>query len=161
MADPHLAGGDRYRHALANKAPPDESVQDTLACSVDRCIEQDALVLAGHRRLETLGRIRTCHQMSYSPSTFTVEINGVPAVVLQAKWHSEADELCRAWVNRHLTTKGQHAELELPPIVKLRLAHADEKEAYDLGSDGAEYDGHAMIVYLIDLASPPWAEGGP
>ena len=107
---------------------------------------------------------RTYHQMSYSPSTFTVEINGIPAVVFQAKWHAEADKLCRAWVNRHwdkLKTIGRHAGLELPPIVKLRLAHADAKKAYDLGRDGAEYDGDATIVYLIDLASPPWTEAGP
>jgi hypothetical protein len=101
--------------------------------------------------------------MSYSTSTFTVEINGVPAVVFQTKWHSEADEICRAWADRHwdqLITKGRHGGLELPPIIKLRLAHADEKEAHSVRSNGAEDHGGVTVVYLIDMTSPPWASTG-
>lgn len=101
--------------------------------------------------------------MSYSISTFTVEINGVPAVVFQAKWHSEADEICRAWTNRHwdqLITKGRHAGLELEPIIKLRLAHADEKDVYGVGSLGAEHFGDVTVVYLVDMTAPPWASAG-
>jgi len=97
--------------------------------------------------------------MSYSISTFTVEINGVPAVVFQTKWHSEADEICRAWANQHwdqLITKGRQG-LEFPPIIKLRLAHADEKEAYVHGTSGAEYYEGVTVVYLLDITSPPWA----
>jgi hypothetical protein len=101
--------------------------------------------------------------MSYSISTFTVEINGVPAVVFQTKWHSEADEICRAWAHRHwdrLVTKGRHGGLEFAPIIKLRLAHVDEKEIYGDGSNGTEYYGSATVVYLIDMTSPPWANTG-
>ncbi|MBV9460174.1 MAG: hypothetical protein JO141_22040 [Bradyrhizobium sp.] len=98
--------------------------------------------------------------MSYSISTFTVEINGVPAVAFQAKWHSEADEICRAWANRHwdeLITRGRHAGLEFQPTIKLRLAHADEKEAYRIGSNGAEHYDGVTVVYLVDMTAPPWA----
>ena len=54
--------------------------------------------------------------MSYSNSTFTVEITGVPAVVFQTKWHREADEVCRSWAQQHwkqLTTRGRLGGLEL------------------------------------------------
>ena len=98
--------------------------------------------------------------MSYSSSTFTVEINRVPAVVLQTKWHSDADDICRAWAQRHwdqLITKGRHG-LEFPPIVKLRLAHPDERAAYEVASRGAEYCEDVKVVYLVDMAAPPWAE---
>jgi hypothetical protein len=98
--------------------------------------------------------------MSYSNSTFAVEISGVPAVVFQTKWRSKADEICRAWAQQHwnqLTTRGRHGGLELPPIVKLRLAHTDEKAAHEAASKGAEYHEGVKVVYLVDMAARPWA----
>jgi hypothetical protein len=71
--------------------------------------------------------------MSFSNSTFTVEISGIAAAAFQVKWHSEAD-VCRAWVQQHwdqLKTNRRHGS-QLPAVVRLRLAHADEKAAYDL-----------------------------
>lgn len=101
--------------------------------------------------------------MSYSHSTFTVEISSVPVVIFQTKWHREADEICRIWTQQHwdqLTTTGRHGGLELPPIIKLRLAHADEKAGYDAASKGAEYHDDVKVVYLIDIATRPWAQTG-
>jgi hypothetical protein len=101
--------------------------------------------------------------MSYSSSSFTVEVNGVPAVVFQTKWHGKADEICRAWAHQHwdqLTTKGRHAGLELPPIIKLRLASADEKAAYEVASKGAEHHDGVKIVYLVDMTARPWGAHG-
>lgn len=98
--------------------------------------------------------------ITYSNSTFTVEINGFPAVAFQTKWHKEADEICRGWAHQHwdqLTTKGRHGGLELPPIIKVRLARADEKAAY-VASKGAEYHDGNKVVYLIDMAARPWAQ---
>jgi hypothetical protein len=99
--------------------------------------------------------------VTYSYSTFTVEINGFPAVAIQTKRHAEADETCRAWAHQHwdqLTIKGRHGGLELPPIIKVRLAHVDEKAAYDEASNGAEYHNDVKVVYLIDMSARPWVQ---
>jgi hypothetical protein len=74
-------------------------------------------------------------KMTYSISTFAIEIDATPTAVLQAKWQSEADEICRGWTQHHweqLLTKGRHG-LEFPPVVKVRLARSDERAAYDQG----------------------------
>jgi hypothetical protein len=98
--------------------------------------------------------------MSYSNTTFTVEITGVPTVVFQTKWHREADAVCRSWAQQHwdqLTTKGRHGGLELPPIVNVRLAQADEKIAHELAVRGTEYHQGVKVVYLADMVARPWA----
>jgi hypothetical protein len=91
-------------------------------------------------------------KMTYSISTFAIEIDATPAAVLQAKWHSKAEEICRGWTQYHweqLLTKGRHGR-EFPPVVKVRLARPDEKAAYDQGVS-LEYYEEVKIVYLIDL----------
>jgi hypothetical protein len=98
--------------------------------------------------------------MSYSNSTFIVEITGVPAVVFQTKRHREAYEVCRLWAQQHwdeLITKGRHGGLELPPIVKVRLAQAGEKIAHELAVKGTEYHQGVKVVYLVDMTARPWA----
>lgn len=100
--------------------------------------------------------------MSYSISTFTVEITGVPAIVFQTKWHGEAEDVCRIWAQKHwdqLATRGRYG-LQLPPIIKVRLAHAKEKAAYELSGEGAEYCGDVRVVCLVDMTAPPWAHEG-
>lgn len=100
------------------------------------------------------------NRMSYSNSTFTVEITGVPTVVFQTKRHREADEVCRSWAQQHweqLTTKGRHGGLELPPIVRVRLAQAGEKIAHELAVKGTEHHEGVKVVYLVDMTARPWA----
>jgi hypothetical protein len=46
------------------------------------------------------------------------------------------------------------------PIIKVRLARADEKAAYDEGGKGAEYCNAVRVVYLVDMASRPWVQTG-
>ena len=41
---------------------------------------------------------REMQAVSYSLSKFTLDIDGKPTLVLQAKWQVVADELCRDWV---------------------------------------------------------------
>jgi len=97
--------------------------------------------------------------MGYSNSTFTLEVSGVAAVVFQAKWHSDADKICRAWVQQHwdqLRTNGRHGS-ELPAVIKLRLARAQEKVAYNSADDGAEDQDGVKIVALVDVKNRPWA----
>jgi hypothetical protein len=78
--------------------------------------------------------------LSFSPSTFTLEIDGKPMLVFQTKWQGDADELCRDWVKSHwdqLVSKDRYGN-DLPPIVKVRMARSTEKSAYDAAAESAE-----------------------
>jgi hypothetical protein len=97
--------------------------------------------------------------MSFSKSMFIVEVSGVAAAAFQAKWHSEADGICQAWVQQHwdqLRITGQHGS-ELPAVVRLRLAHADEKAAYNLASSKGENCDGVKVINLVDVNNRPWA----
>ncbi len=70
--------------------------------------------------------------MSFSLSTFTLDIDGKPTLVLRTKWRANAEDYCRAWVEAHrdeLTTKGPYGS-DLPlisrPAITLRMARADQ-----------------------------------
>jgi hypothetical protein len=59
--------------------------------------------------------------LSFSPSTFTLEINGEPTLVFQTKWQRDADELCRDWVKSHwdeLVSRDRYGN-DLPSILKV------------------------------------------
>jgi hypothetical protein len=89
--------------------------------------------------------------MDFSPTTFTIEINGVPTVAFQSKWQADADQICRDWLHTHwdeLTERGP-AGVELPPVFKLRLARSSEREAYQVGGAGFEFCGESKVVNLI------------
>lgn len=89
--------------------------------------------------------------MDFSPTTFTIEINGAPMVVFQSKWQADADQICRDWLHTHweeLSARGP-AGVELPPIFKLRLARSSEKDAYEVGGTGFEFCGAIKVVNLI------------
>ena len=93
--------------------------------------------------------------MSFTDSTFTVEVNGKPMIVLRAKWHDKAEEVCWAWSQIHwkqLSAQGSHGS-ELPPIVKLRIARASERAAYDTEDNKVEFYDDVKLVYLIELAT--------
>ena len=91
--------------------------------------------------------------MSFSLSTFTVEINRTPTIAFQARWHAEADEIGRGWANLHwdeISSKGPRSGVALPPIIKVRLARASEKAAYKASGDDVEFYGEMKIVNLVD-----------
>jgi hypothetical protein len=87
----------------------------------------------------------------YSPSIFTLEINGNPTFAFRAKWQAEAERLARDWVYSHkdqISTKGSHGT-ELPPVIKVRIARASERAGFETDDGRAElYDG-VRIVRLI------------
>ena len=88
--------------------------------------------------------------MSFSLSTFTLDIDGKPRLVLRAKWQADADEICRAWVQSHwdeLTREGPYGA-ELPPAIRLRMARAAEKAAYDTNAHSALLFHNVSIVML-------------
>jgi len=103
--------------------------------------------------LRNTGLSTHCTYMSFSLSTFTVEIDGTPTGAFQAKWHAEADEICRGWVNLHseeISAQETTRRPRLAPVIKVRLAFATEKSAYEAASDDTEFYGGVKIVKLID-----------
>src|ERR1700742_533806 len=91
--------------------------------------------------------------MSFSPSTFTIEIDAVPTVAFQAKWQADADRVCKDWLHTHwekISAKGPGG-IEMPPIFKLRLARTAEKAAYEAEGTGFEFCGEVKIVKLHEV----------
>jgi hypothetical protein len=88
--------------------------------------------------------------LSFSPSTFTLEIDGKPTLVFQTKWQGDADELGRDWVKSHwdqLVSKDRYGN-DLPPILKVRMARSTEKSAYDAAAESAEPFQDVKMVRL-------------
>ena len=48
---------------------------------------------------KNLWTVRALSFMSFSFSTFTIEVDGVPTIAFRAKWYAEADDICRGWAN--------------------------------------------------------------
>jgi hypothetical protein len=103
----------------------------------------------------SLWTVRALTIMSFSFSTFTVEIDGVPTIAFRAKWYAEANDICRGWANLNwdeIVAKDPTSCRALPPTVIVRLARASEKAAYDAAVD-VEFYGDAKIVELADRQS--------
>jgi hypothetical protein len=93
--------------------------------------------------------------MPFSRSTFTVDINGVAIFVFQAKRHSEAEGVCRKWTAQHLSTLLARDVLEsdAPPSINVRIAHADERAAYEAANVQAASEHDVTLVYLVNFVS--------
>lgn len=92
--------------------------------------------------------------MSFALSTFTLDIDGKPVLVLRTKWQAAADDYCRAWIQAHweeLTTKGPYGA-DLPPAIRLRMARATERAAYESKAESAELFHDVSVVMLRDVA---------
>jgi hypothetical protein len=62
-------------------------------------------------------------------------------------------QICSDWLDarwNELSETGP-AGIDLPPIYKLRLARASEREAYEVGGTGFEFCGAVKVVNLIDV----------
>jgi hypothetical protein len=93
--------------------------------------------------------------MDFSLSTFTVEVNQTPTLVFQAKWAAEAENIGFGWAERHsdqISTKGSHGT-DLPAVIKVRIARANEKAAYEAEGNNVEFYAGVKIVCLVDLSS--------
>jgi hypothetical protein len=88
----------------------------------------------------------------YALSVFTLEVNGKPTLVFRTKWHIEAERIGRDWVYSHqdqILMKGPFGT-KLPPLIKVRIARAAEREAFEADTDSLDiYDG-VKVVRLID-----------
>ena len=102
--------------------------------------------------------------MSFSLSTFTLDIDRKPTLVLRAKWQAHADEYCRAWIQAHwdeLTKKGPYGA-DLPPAIRVRMAGAEEKAAYEVHEHSAHIFHDVSVVMLTEAERPdePQDSGG-
>jgi hypothetical protein len=98
---------------------------------------------------------REMQALSYSLSTFTLEIDGKPTLVLQAKWQVTADERCRDWVQSHwdqVAGKDRRGAF-LRPVLKIRLARSAEKAVYEASVDSAELYQDVKVVKLVNAAA--------
>jgi hypothetical protein len=89
--------------------------------------------------------------MTYSNSTFVLDVNGTPHIVFQTKWHSDAEELGRRWAEGHpqqISTKGPHGT-DLPPVINVRVARGHEKTSYETEASFEFYEG-VKIVHLVN-----------
>jgi hypothetical protein len=75
------------------------------------------------------GEVAVNQQLSLS--TFTIEIDRQPVLVLQAKWQREADGICQEWLQANLTLKSNGVPLcDAKSESRVRLAHPDERARY-------------------------------
>ena len=95
--------------------------------------------------------------MSFSQSTFTLDIDGKPTLVLRTKWRVNAEDYCRDWVQAHrdeLATKGPYGS-DLPlisrPAITLRMARAVEKAAYEASAHSAQLFDDVSVFILTDV----------
>jgi hypothetical protein len=95
--------------------------------------------------------------VSFSQSTFTLDIDGKPTLVLRTKWRVNAEDYCRNWVQAHrdeLPTKGPYGS-DLPlisrPAITLRMARAVEKAVYEASADSAQLFDDVSVFILTDV----------
>ena len=89
----------------------------------------------------------------FSLSVFTVEINGRPAVALQAKRHQEAERFCererlRAGLST-LTSEGVPL-FDAKASLKVRLANPEEAEVFRQAKHSSPPSDEPNVVYLVD-----------
>jgi hypothetical protein len=90
--------------------------------------------------------------MTFSVSTFTIEVDGAPTAVFKARLQAEANEIGEGWAQHHrddLSWKGSYG-LELPRTVRVRMAKASEKAAYEAGNDSGELLQKGIKVVYLD-----------
>lgn len=105
--------------------------------------------------------------MGFTLSTFTLDIDGKPTLVLRTKWRVSAEEYCRTWVQAHrdeLATKGPYGS-DLPlisrPAITLRMAHAAERAAYQASAHSAQLFHDVSVVMLTNVwrSDKPYPSG--
>jgi hypothetical protein len=90
----------------------------------------------------------------FSHSLFTIEVNGTPTVVLQAKRHRDAERFCgqhqlRAELST-LTSNGIPL-CDTSATMKVRLATAEEAVLYRRATQSTESSSDTNVVYPVDL----------
>jgi hypothetical protein len=85
---------------------------------------------------------------------FTVEVNGKPAVVFEARQLREAAELCNEeWFRADLTTLISNGEpiCGIGSKLRARIANEAERVRYQEGSQATEASDDILLVYLVEI----------
>jgi hypothetical protein len=91
--------------------------------------------------------------MNFSLSTFVVEVNGKAHIAFQTKWHGDAEQIGRDWVQYRSDQFPNDGRTSLPPIVKVRVARQQERAAYADDQNNSEFYADVKIVYLPEPAN--------
>ena len=94
------------------------------------------------------GSERICDPMPFSRSTFTVEIEGVPAFVFQATRQIEAEEICSEWCAKNLQHLIELNIIDARASTKVRIARSSERAEYENKVAGASSQETVPLVYL-------------
>jgi hypothetical protein len=86
--------------------------------------------------------------MPFSRSTFTVEIEGVPAFVFQATRQIEAEEICSEWCAKNLQHLIELNIIDARASTKVRIARSSERAEYENKVAGASSQETVPLVYL-------------
>jgi hypothetical protein len=89
----------------------------------------------------------------YALSVFTLDVNGKPTLAFQTKWHIEAERVGRDWVYSHqdqILMKGPFGT-KLPPLIKVRIARAAERKAFEADIDSSDIYNGVKVVRLLDV----------
>jgi hypothetical protein len=89
--------------------------------------------------------------MPFSRSTFTVEIDGVPAFVFQAARQIEAEEFCSEWCAKNLQHLIELNIIDAGASTKVRIARANERAEYETGVANANSNETVPLVYLANF----------
>jgi hypothetical protein len=94
--------------------------------------------------------------MSFSLSTFTLEVNQSPTLVFQAKRATAAEDIGFGWAQDHvneISIKGPHGT-DLPAVIKVRVARRAEKATYLAESGNSEFYHGVKMVFLAEWPKP-------
>jgi hypothetical protein len=91
--------------------------------------------------------------MPFSRSTFTVEIDGVPAFVFQATRQIEAEEICSEWCAKNLQHLIELNIIDARASTKVRIARWSERAQYEAEVAGASTKEELPLVYLKEFKS--------
>jgi hypothetical protein len=89
-----------------------------------------------------------------SLTIFTIEIDGIPTLALQAKKHREVEAICEQPSLRTDLTALYSNGVPLcrdHSTFRVRLAHAAEAIAYRESIEGIEPSDDLKVVYLVDV----------
>jgi hypothetical protein len=102
------------------------------------------------------GEVAMNQQLSLS--TFTIEIDRQPVLVLQTKWQREAEEMCQEWLRTNLTAlKSNGVPLcDAKSETHVRLARPDEKARWQ-ASEPSRSPDDIKVVYLLEIDGRPSA----
>jgi hypothetical protein len=95
--------------------------------------------------------------MAVFARAFTLEVDGRPTLIFEARNTREAQELCKeAWLRSDLSTQKSDGVALCDDKSKLTVRLADSEEAiiFSQATAVANSSGDLVLAYLVDLDNP-------